>query len=158
MKNFVNAFLLILSLAVVGCQQKEDGAEPVQVIGKWQLTHIEGTNMIADAPPGPPIALLYQETIEFKAGNTFIRTRSNGYVATGTYTLYHNTDDDKGIRVQFTNPDLNYHELPGTPVRQEFSGYNGLLALRFLKSGALMEDHRAYDGYNFFYEKVKTNN
>ena len=148
----------MLSLAVVGCQQKEDRVEPVQLLGKWQLMRVEGTNMIANSPPSAPSDPVYQEIIEFKADGTFTRTRSNGYIATGTYTSVRYANDDYGVLAQFTNSELNYHDVPTTPITQQSSGNNGQLYLRQTNPNELMEDHRAFDGHNFFYQKVTSNN
>lgn len=158
MKNTLTTFLFILILSVVGCQQKEDVMEPAQITGQWQLMRVEGTNMIANQPPSLPSDPLYQEILEFKSDGTFTRSRSNGYRATGTYSQVHYGKDDFGVLAIFTNPDLNYQNLPTTPVLQQSSGYNGQLYLRQIKPNELMEDHRAFDGYNFFYQKVKDNN
>lgn len=155
MKNILTAFLLIFMLSVAGCQTKEDGVEPVHISGKWQLVRVEGTNMIANQPPSPPMDLPYQEIIEFKADSTFTRSRSNGYEATGSYTIVRNSNNNYEVQVTFTNSDLNYHDFPGF---RQFSSSHGKLYLQQIKSDELVEDHRSHDGYNLFYQKVKSNN
>ncbi len=146
-------------LTVLGCGSKEDVvspegagtalAEPATVVGKWQLVHVQYTSMIA----GQPTTLrapLYQETFEFKADSTFRRTRSNGYVATGTYTFVRHGADDSGILATFDNPELSYHEVPGF-THKFYSSTKGQVYFRQNEPGVLVESYVAFDGPSFIY-------
>jgi hypothetical protein len=156
MKILLYTFSVLLLLTALGCGSKEadvsPGSDPAassSLAGKWQLVHVQPTSMIAGQPVTPQ-APPYQEIFELKTEGTFRRTRSNGYEATGTYTLVRYGADDYGILATFDNPGLSYHELPGHPDKIR-SYTEGQVYLRQTQPGVLSESYMASDGPSFIY-------
>jgi hypothetical protein len=163
MKRLAYTFSLLILLTALGCGSEEDavvpegtgtagaGSFPAAVIGKWQLVGVQPTSMIAGKPATvqvPP----YGETFELRADSTFRRTRSNGYAATGKYTLVQYGPGDYGILATFDSPQLSYHELPGYP--DKFRSYTeGQVYLRQTEPGVLVESYMASDGPSFLYRQ-----
>jgi hypothetical protein len=161
MKFLIYTFSLLILFTALGCGSKEDVVAPEgagtalaessrdAVVGKWQLVGVQHAGMVAGKPAttqAPP----YQETFQLRADSTFLRTRSNGYAATGKYTFVQYGPDDQGILATFDNPALSYHELPGHPGK--FRSYTeGQVYLRQTEPGVLVESYLASDGPSFIY-------
>lgn len=105
MKVIGTFFLLLLLL--LSCQSKEDEASPTSIPGKWQLTQVRADwTFVA----GVTDSLPYQETIDFHSNNTFEQSRSDGLVATGTYSIL----PVDGYQIVELTYDNNYPSLSET--------------------------------------------
>ena len=126
MKSLFSAIFLVLVFITSSCQSQDDVISPAGVAGKWQLTKVQATSMMANEPSTaqePP----YQEFFELKADGTFRRYRSNGYEATGTFAPVNYGADDQGILLTFADPELTYHDLPSF---RQYSYTKGQVYLR----------------------------
>jgi hypothetical protein len=150
MKIVLLPFYLLLLGLVFSCQSSEErvspeaGTTPAQVSEKWRLVKIIGTGL----SPAHEIPFSYEETYEFRANGTFRRYRSTGYEATGTYkdTLY--DGNAPYVVVTFDQPELGYHGLSW------FKHPKAKVSLSKRKGNELVESYIAFDGPEFYYQKI----
>ncbi len=142
--------LLLSFLLVLSCQSKEGNTTSSETIEKWKLVKITETGLM---PEREISSLPYEEIYEFKSDSTFRRYRSNGYEATGTYSVQHYGQDDYGFIAKFDDTESSYHELP--PYGKLYSYTKGQVYLKQSKLDELIESYIASDGPSFYYLKVK---
>lgn len=148
----LSSFLLLLLGVLTSCQSQEEDIKPSDLTGRWQLVSIVHTSMVAgqpDASENPP----YQELLLLDSDNTFKRSRSTGYEATGTYRAQQYDKGDRGVLLHFENGELSYHQLSGNRVN---SYQRGEVYLRQEQPDVLVESYKASDGPSFIYHRVKT--
>src|SRR4051812_24185483 len=133
MKTFLSLISLLLSfMLVLSCQSKVDNITPSETIEKWKLVKITETGLM---PEREMPSLPYEEIYEFKSDSTFRRVRSNGYEATGTFSVQHYGQDEYGFIARFDDNELGYQELP--PYGKIYPYSKGQVYLRQLKSDEL---------------------
>ena len=150
MKTRLYSFCLPLMFLLLSCQPKDNQPVSSPLVGKWKLTKVEYTSMLA-GKPNKVVAPPYEEIFELKADSTFRRYRSTGYEATGTYSARQYSAEERGILATFNDKSLSYHELPG---HRQNSFTQGQVFLQQVEPGLLMESYVAADGPSFYYQKT----
>lgn len=126
--------LVVLS----GCDTEPIAEESFHLLGTWELSAIQWTNMRA-GEPNPISEPDYQESIEFLSDNTFVKVRGS-LTDVGVYEV---TEDDLGLIVKLTFEDgarLNYSR-------------SSVVWLSHRSGAALRESYMAFDGPTYVYDK-----
>lgn len=147
MKKVLLPCCLLLFSLLFSCQSVIDSISPEagKASEKWCLVQIIATGLT----PAHAIPLPYEETYEFNSDGTFLRYRSNGYKATGTYRDTLLSGSEPYIVVTFDNPELGYHDLGW------FKHPKAEVYLRKNESNELVESYIASDGPAFYYQKIQ---
>ena len=150
MKPSFRFVLWLLPFLVLSCQSEHVDEKKIetQMVGTWQLAEIISHSMIAGQPDQTTKPSV-DEFYHFYSDNTFKRTRSSGYEATGTYAFKEFSADESGVLLTFDSKDLCFHEVYNTQVSHPQE-----IFIRQTGTTSISESYIAADGPTYRYEKI----